>query len=253
MNVKLIAHTVLTDEFIDNLKQDVYLTIRDKERQALALTAIRTCYSHLKPTEVLNNEALRYFKTKASDNKGENEADRLTKHIVNSKHTSTLEHINYTFAIEDVSRSLLAQITRHRHFSYSVQSQRYVKFDSNSKSHGFDYFIPKSIKDNETDIKLFGIDETTILDLYEQFMDDTQMAYDLLREKGVPAEDARMILPNAALTNIVLTGNLRSILEFYSKRNPNTHAQSEIQELAEYIKDEVIKVDPWTKQFFNLT
>jgi thymidylate synthase (FAD) len=78
-----------------------------------------------------------------------------------------------------------------------------------------------------------------------------QKAYDKLREAGVPAEDARYILPNAATCNLTFTGNLRSILEFYGKRNPTTHAQWEIQELAEKIREEVIAVEPWSVNFFN--
>ena len=78
-----------------------------------------------------------------------------------------------------------------------------------------------------------------------------QIDYDVLRELGVPAEDARMVLPNATFTNIVLTVNLRGVLEFYSKRNPTTHSQSEIQDLAEKIRQEIVKVDPWTIEFFQ--
>lgn len=246
MNVKLLGHTQLSKEFLEQLTEDLQSDIHSGKitnGQAIALSAIRTCYSPNEPSKIINLEGNKYFGSTATDGESGTEADRLIRHIVNSGHTSTMEHINFTFSIEGVSRSLLAQLTRHRHFSYSVQSQRYVKFGSNDKSEGFDYVIPDSINDlNETGEKL-----TT----YNHLMSIIQDTYDKLREAGVPAEDARYILPNSATCNLVFTGNLRSILEFYNKRKKGTHAQAEIQNLAESIRAEVVKVEPWTDTFFS--
>jgi thymidylate synthase (FAD) len=242
MEVKLIGHTKLSDSFLETLNEQLQLDVVEgniTDGQAIALSAIRTCYSPNEPSEIVNTEASKYFGKVAKDGQGGTEADRLIRHIINSGHTSTMEHINFTFAIEGVSRSLLAQLTRHRHFSYSVQSQRYVKFGSEDKSQGFDFVTPHSVK--EKDITM----------IFEDFMEFIQDAYDKLREAGVPAEDARYLLPNAATCNLVFTGNLRSILEFCSKRGNGTHAQWEIQELAELIKEEVVKVEPWSESFFN--
>jgi thymidylate synthase (FAD) len=233
MQVKLIAHTQLSCEFYNQ----VFLGSQYEEvsdGQVVALTAIRTCYSHLKPSEIVEAEGEKYFGSNAKDGEEGTEADRLIRHIMRSGHLSTTEHINYTFAIEGVSRSLLAQLTRHRHFSYSVQSQRYVKLESDSKSGGFDYVTPKTAIETE----------------YLNIMNDIQKAYDELRKMGMKAEDARYVLPNAATCNLVLTGNLRSLLDFYSKRGEGTHAQWEIQELAEKLKEAVIDVEPWTESFF---
>lgn len=247
MKVKLIAHTQVSHEFrsvLDTLGFEKGIETTDG--QAVALTAIRTCYSPNEPSGIIENEASKYFGKTASDGQGGTDADRLIRHIINSGHTSTMEHINFTFAIEGVSRSLLAQLTRHRHFSYSVQSQRYVKFGSNDKAQGFDFVTPHTVEKNPKE-PYYG----DTVELYDEIMDSLQRYYDQLRSLGVPAEDARYILPNAATCNLVFTGNLRSLLEFYGKRNPTTHAQWEIQELAEIIKDEVIKVEPWTKSFFE--
>lgn len=241
MEVKLLAHTQLKDEFIEDTGDKTFHLMLDKkitDGQVVALSAIRTCYSHNKPSEILEVDGEKYFGLKASDGASGTDADRLFRHIVSSGHTSTLEHITFTFSIEGVSRSLLAQLTRHRHFSYSVQSQRYVKLESDSKSGGFEYVIPPTINDNEEMTEQFHL-----------FMEMIQEAYDNLRE-FVPAEDARYILPNAATCNLVLTGNLRSILDFYGKRS-SKQAQWEIRKLAEKIKEAVIDVEPWTEQFFN--
>ncbi|WP_433943640.1 FAD-dependent thymidylate synthase [Paenibacillus sp. SN-8-1] len=249
MNVKLIAHTALSEEFYDSFDYlDDYGSVilnpfdqeRYNERAAVALTAIRTCYSPLKPTEIVAKEGAKYFGNSASDGEGGTDADRLFRHITRSGHTSTLEHITYTFAVEGVSRALLAQLTRHRHLSFSVQSQRYVRMGSADKSGGFDYVTPVSINENAEAYRV-----------YDVAMNELQSVYDELRAAGVPTEDARMVLPNAATCNLVMTGNLRTFLDFYAKRRPGNGAQWEIANLAVHLRDEIVKVDPWLAPYFD--
>jgi thymidylate synthase (FAD) len=239
MNVKLIAHTQLSTD----LGNDAYSDVIDgvyTDGQAVALTAIRTCYSPGKPSEIVAKEGTKYFGKQATDGEGGTEADRLFRMIVRSGHSSTLEHLSFTFAIEGVSRALLAQLTRHRvGFSYSVQSQRYVKFGSNDRSGGFDYVVPKTTLINDDAERAFHM-----------AMQDAQAYYNDLRKAGVPAEDARAVLPNAAACNLVMTTNLRALLEFYKKRQPGKGAQFEIAQLAEELRKAVTEVEPWTDAFF---
>lgn len=248
MNVKLLAHTQLTEEF----KQLIYeMDLTPSDGQAVAFTAIRTCYAPGEPSDVIRKEGAKYFGNQATDGQGGSEADRLIRHIVQSSHTSTLEHLCFTFTVEGVSRSLLAQLTRHRvGFSYSVQSQRFVKFGSADKSGGFDYVTPITVEGNEK-MATFEGQSWRACDIYTDVMETMQNAYDALRSAGVPAEDARAVLPNAACCNLTMTANLRSLMDFYGKRNPNTHAQNEIQNLATALKDAVIAVEPWTEPFFK--
>ena len=243
MNVKLIAHTSLSSDFLATLNpgQDDELIFGSKERAAVALTAIRTCYSPLKPSEIVALEGGKYFGKVASDGGKGTDADRLFRQIVRSKHVSTLEHITYTFAVEGVSRSLLAQLTRHRQFSFSVQSQRYVKFGSDDKSGGFDYVTPPSLDAAD------GYTYQTYVEAMEMLQD----VYDRMRSKGVPAEDARYVLPNAAACNLVMTGNLRAFLEFYGKRRAGNGSQWEIADLAERFREEITKTDGWVAPFFD--
>ncbi|OUA56825.1 FAD-dependent thymidylate synthase [Bacillus thuringiensis] len=251
MKVKLLAHTQLSDEFYDSF--DVYnefIEIKGNELdksgatdgQVVALSAVRTCYSANKPSEIVAIEGDKYFGNKATDGGKGTEADRLMRHIIASKHTSTLEHITFTFAIEGVSRALLAQLTRHRvGFSFSVQSQRYVRFGSDDKSGGFDYAIPESVKTKGEDY----------VSHFKDIMREFQDSYDSLRRMGIPAEDARAVLPQAATTNLVMTVNLRSLLDFYSKRRKGNGSQAEIAELAEHLRKEVVKVEPRVDGFFE--
>lgn len=257
MNVKLLAHTQLSDDFISNMGDFAfteYLHEYITSGQAVALSAIRTCYSPNKPSEIVEKEGERYFGKKATDGEGGTDADRLIRMIVSSGHTSTMEHLTFTFAIEGVSRALLAQLTRHRvGFSYSVQSQRYCRLGSDDKSGGFDYVVPETItKDNRINGGTGGtFFEDNIHSLFSEFMESAQSMYDILREAGVPPEDARAVLPQAVACNLVLTANLRSLLDFYEKRRKGNGAQAEIAELAERLKDEVVKVEPWAEPFFE--
>ncbi|WP_423190653.1 FAD-dependent thymidylate synthase [Bacillus cereus] len=229
----------MEDNLPDELRED-YLSGKITAGQVIALTAIRTCYSANKPSEIVSLEGEKYFKRKATEGEGK-EVDRLIRHIMKSGHTSTVEHLGFSFAVEGVSRALLSQLTRHRiGFGFSVQSQRYVKFSSDSKSEGFDYVVPEKVKANE---KAYGE--------YLSIMDTYQSHYDHLIRLGIPQEDARSVLPQSATCNLVLTVNLRALLDFYSKRAPKKGAQFEITQLAEQLKEKVISVEPWCEAFFG--
>lgn len=244
MSVILLAHTQLSDDFKEKrfgIEGHTFKNPNETDGQSVALSAIRTCYSPGKPSEIVAKEGAKYFGKQATDGEAGTEADRLFRMIVRSGHTSTLEHLSFTFAIEGVSRALLAQLTRHRvGFSYSVQSQRYVRFGSNDRSGGFDYVIPDKVREK-------GVGAMAV---FKASMSGMQADYDALREQGVSAEDARAVLPQAATCNLVMTANLRALLEFYAKRQPGKGAQSEIAQLAEELKAAVISVEPWTEQFF---
>lgn len=241
LKVRLLAHTQLSSEYIKHLMiEDTPFRFTDGE--AVALTAIRTCYSHLDPWDIVRTEGHKYFEQEATDGLGGRESDRLFRTITHSGHTSTLEHINFVFAIHGVTRSLLAQLTRHRvGMSFSVQSQRYVRFGTNNKSGGFRYIIPPKVEEKgETAIKL-----------YEDIMHETQSWYDMLCDIGVSPEDARMVLPNAASVNLVMSANLTALMTFYGKRRKGNGAQWEIAEFAETLRSKVVEVEPWTDQYFE--
>lgn len=238
MQVKILAHTQLSEDARTALVDTE--ASRASDGQVVGLSAIRTCYSEHLPSMIAKLEAEKYFGRKATDGEGGTDADRLIRHIMNSGHTSTMEHYYVTFAVEGVSRTLLAQLTRHRHFGYSVQSQRYVKLDSDSRSGGASFVVPQSIQE-----------DAVAQEAFNDAVRYAQTFYDILREQGIPPEDARAVLPNATATNLVWSGNLRAFLEFYSKRGKMTHAQGEIQELAEHMKKQIVGIEPWTASFFR--
>ena len=135
--------------------------------------------------------------------------------IMSAGHTSTLEHASYTFAVDGVSRALTHQLVRHRIASFNQQSQRYVKFTD-----GLATVKPESVAANEETHAVFDEAIAAAIEAYEKLL-----------AAGVPAEDARYLLPNAAETKIVITMNVRELLHFFSLRCCN-RAQWEIREMA---------------------
>lgn len=154
-------------------------------------------------------------------------------------HESPLEHANFTFAIEGVSRSLLAQITRHRIASFSVQSQRYVRFDN------CEYVIPPQIAADAQALLLFEQAMRSAHESYKKIADILkENHYKTLTQGGMSEkraeqtaekranEDARFVLPNAAMTKMIITMNARSLRNFFALRCCE-RAQWEIRRLAD--------------------
>ena len=177
-------------------------------------TAARTCYSEKSPIELWEDAA-----TTPTDKKW-----KLVKQVLSSGHQSIAENVSFTFAIEGVSRSLLAQITRHRAgVVFAVQSQRYVEIKEDYELLGDDGTVT-----NETNY-LKRTDILNILDKYfvwdhsnyPQFHALLQSLYCYLfqvQEMGMKPEDARQVLPNATKTNITMSINLRELMHVANLR-----------------------------------
>lgn len=153
-------------------------------------------------------------------------AQELVEKVIALGHTSTLEHVSFTFAIEGVSRALTHQLVRHRIASYSQQSQRYVA------EHDFEYITPPSIANNDTARQKFVT-----------LMEHIRQCYNELTALGIPREDARYVLANATETKIIVTMNARALLNFFRLRCC-TKAQWEIRALAETMLAQVRQVAP---------
>lgn len=133
---------------------------------------------------------------------------------MDSGHESIAEHANFTFLIDGVSRVLLAQLTRHRIASFSVQSQRYAGLGDVAMCIIHDT-IPEDIRDDYTETF------NTLVDFFNKMV-----------ESGVPEEDARFIIPQGITTKLMMTMNARELRHFFSLRCCN-RAQWEIREMAE--------------------
>lgn len=180
---------------------NVELLYHTPDPQRAVATAARLCYAPVGAAELMETLS-------------EERIEKVLRTILESGHFSTLEHASYTFAIDGVSRAMTHQLVRHRLASYNQQSQRYVTFREEPE-----FIVPDSVV------------EAGAAEEYDAAVRAAFAAYADLVECGVPAEDARYLLPNACETKIVVTMNIRELLHFFELRCCN-RAQWEIREVA---------------------
>lgn len=181
---------------------DVRLLFHTPEPERAVAVAARLCYAPVGAAELMEEmsaEAIR----------------RVLRTIIESGHTSTLEHATYTFAIDGVSRAMTHQLVRHRLASYNQQSQRYVSYTDDPS-----FIVPPAVDaDPESRQAFLGACASAFLSYREAI------------EAGIEPEDARYLLPNAMETKIVVTMNVRELLHFFELRCCK-RAQWEIREVA---------------------
>lgn len=245
MKVKLIAHTPNPEEVVAQ--------------------AAKLCYSPVGVDEIME---------KLTPEK----IEKFVDHLATIGHESPLEHVNFTFAIEGISRVTTHQLVRHRLASYSQQSQRYVKLEQ------FEYIMPPEIEKDSYARTIFkkhmedsqkaydelveALIENKLDEKYPTWIEDTEdeyanlsteeqlqlnqnianlwaknhkKEYSALEKEAI--EDARYVFPNACETKIVCTMNARSLLHFFNVRCCN-RAQWEIRAMADEMLKECKKVAP---------
>ena len=210
MNVKLLAHT--------------------PNPEAVIASAARLCYSSATIDDLMK---------KSED--GESTRKYIDM-LMSLGHESPIEHVSFTFGIEGISRACSHQLVRHRIASYSQKSQRYVNETQ------FEYVTPEAIASDPVS-----------KDIYDETMQLLQGRYDFIRagliqkyvkdgmdEKAAEKkanEDARMVLPNACCTSIIVTMNIRSLFNFFKHRCCN-RAQWEIRAVANEMFRQCMSVAP---------
>ena len=202
---------------VDN-KPVVNLISKPENMLKTIYTACRTCYSADFPINIYDG----------TDD--EEKMLKLIERVISSGHFSTIEHIQVSFAVSNVSRACTHQLVRHRHMSFSQKSQRYVK-----EKGQFDYIIPPTIEKNPE-----------LKEKFENFMGEISKMYCEFTEAGIPAEDARFVLPNAAASSMVTSLNLREMIHLANIRLC-TRAQYEIRILVKMMCEELVKQEPWLK------
>ncbi|NLF83215.1 MAG: FAD-dependent thymidylate synthase [Candidatus Gastranaerophilales bacterium] len=179
----------------------------------------RTCYSADYPLKIWEKEA------------SEETMLKLVRKVLQSGHYSTIEHCHYVFTISGVSRACTHQLVRHRHMSFSQKSQRYVVEEGQ-----FEYITPATVVKSGLQVD------------YDNLMTQIAEFYDKMIESGIPAEDARFILPNAATSSMVASLNLREMIHVANLRLC-TNAQHEIRKLVKKMCELVIQKEPWLKDY----
>jgi thymidylate synthase (FAD) len=151
---------------------------------------------------------------------------KLIHYLFTANHTSPFEHAIITFLITNVSRSFLAQITRHRMGSFTSASQHYQKYDT------YPNILDPRMVDMEKVISI---------------CDDADWLYQDIIELGIPKEEARQVLPNAKAVNILWTVNARSLINFFNQRL----CKRNVQEMRIFAEELVLICTNWFPELFS--
>lgn len=208
---------------------NVKLLVYTPDPEKVIATAAKLCYSSSTIDEL-------------HDGLDEEKITKFINMLMSLGHESPIEHVSFTFGIEGISRACSHQLVRHRIASYSQKSQRYVNETQ------FEYVTPDAIAS-----------DPVTKDVYDETMQLLQGRYDFIRtgliqkyvkdgmdEKAAEKkanEDARMILPNACCTSIIVTMNIRSLFNFFKHRCCN-RAQWEIRAVANEMFRQCMEVAP---------
>lgn len=153
--------------------------------------------------------------------------EKTIRIILRNGHESPFEHASFTFGIDGISRACSHQLVRHRLASPNQQSQRYVKAHDKLRA-----IVPQKVKDNPV-----------AMSIWNDTVAQCAKGYAQLTDLGIPAEDARSVLPNATETHMIFTFNARELRHLFSVRCCN-RAQSEIREVAWQMLDLVKPIAP---------
>ncbi|QAX95030.1 ThyX-like thymidylate synthase [Streptomyces phage Sebastisaurus] len=224
MRVDTLAHTALnTGVMFSAYEYDVWGPSMAYDADALGEAAGRLCYKSF---------------DRPNPNTARN-ADYMAN-ILAQGHYSVLEHSSVTFLVRGVSRALLTELTRHRHLSFSVVSQRYVDYANTSP------VLPPALADVEPESQRANM-RMTVEGAYAFAVKQYEELVRKLRDQGLnrkqAREAARAVLPNAAPVDMVVTGNLRAWRDVLGKRH-HVAADKEIQEFAGLVLAELRKVAP---------
>ena len=212
--VRLLAHTKIDEKAISE-----YMGIQDASTDAETLLTMagRNCYrSFHRP-----------------NSKTYDDADYLRRTLGDQGHWSIAEHATATLYFTGVSRAFLAELTRHRHLSFSVESQRFINANDTS------IVLPPAVRNAPAQLQ-----EDYRLTAEEAVVDYIIMQRQLDNlPKKQRNEAARGLLPNCAETRMVVTGNLRAWHEVIERRT-QPDADVEMQEVMRLSREALHTVSP---------
>lgn len=189
----------------------------------------------------------------------EEKKETLISHLLDRGHFGPFEHPTATFAVKGISRSCMAQITRHRHVSFDVQSMRYVAFDDVDPAEveeGAMVVTPPSAHDADwigRNQQSGAVDDETVEKREEIFRRSVRQSvedYQELLDLGMPPEDARFVLPIGTEVNMVMSMNARMLMHVADMRAA-ADSQWEIRNMTEQILDLAEEWCPTTFEYYN--
>ena len=219
--VQLIGHTQLSNDLVpdgdtSNLQMDPQDGATDAE--TVIEYAGRSCYRSFHRPNPATREV----------------SDYLERTLFDQKHFSIAEHVQITVEVTGVSRAWTHEMVRHRAFKFSQESQRFIDMGN------FEAVLPPAIRDDwalETEVEeaLTGVSEA-----YSRLVNEL-LARGKTRKQA--REAARAVLPNAAATGIVISGDIRSWI-FMLDRRLRPDADAEFQEVAKLMLEAITPVAP---------
>ena len=212
--VSLLASTAINPESISEIMQ---LQPESSDAESLTVFAGRNCYrSFGRPNEATYKDS-----------------DYLNRTLFQQGHMSILEHATATLYFTGVSRAFLTELTRHRHLSFSVESQRFIN------ANDANIVMPPAVREHDMAARrdFIGRAEECLADYRV-----TQARLDHLPKKQ-RNEAARALLPNAVETRMVVTGNLRAWHEVIERRT-QPDADAEMQQVMRLAKAALNPVSP---------
>ena len=145
------------------------------------------------------------YKSEDKISEDDSSARKLVTNLINSKHEAMLEFVDITVKFT-CSRSIAQEITRHRLASFAMESQRYCAYNKDKFGNEVTFVLPSWVNDNES------------TELFIQTLKNTELTYFELLNKGLKAQEAREILPNATKTELNMKANLREWRHFFNLR-----------------------------------
>ena len=234
---------------------EVTLLEATEEPEALVCKAARNDYSDA----FVGGQSLSATMETVEGDSLDAKKETLIGHLLDHGHFGPFEHPQITFAVKGVSRSCMAQITRHRHVSFDVQSMRYVAFDD---------VDPAAVREGElvvtppsaTDPDWVGRNQTTDAvdaetvekrtEIFNDTIENAVESYQELLELGMPPEDARFVLPIGTKVNMVMSMNARMLMHVADMRAA-ADAQWEIRGLTEDLLDIAADWCPITFDYYE--
>lgn len=239
-------------------KPEVKLIAYTPNPELIVACAAKLCYSDVGMEDLLKKQT-------------PEGVEKFLNMLISMGHESPLEHINFTFGVENISRACSHQLVRHRLASYSQQSQRYVNLEKT-----FKYITPKEI-DKYANVKnrydnlmnhifeeYVAISHDLLVEYIYEFLSNNKIVFEqdirsdiehmkeYMKENHkrkynslvkLAIENARYVLPNSCETKIVFTMNARTLLNFLEHRTCN-RAQEEIQMMALEMQKHLMSVAP---------
>lgn len=182
---------------------------------------------------------------------------RLLDKFISRGHWGVFEHPQISLAVEGASRVVMAQVTRHRHMTFDIQSQRYVDFSGKEDPFKTPRTLQEPVDDDSGEIVrgegLVDLDDDVREEYRErgtELYDEMLALYEEMQEDGVPGEDARFFLPLGSKVNMGFSGNARALLHVMNIRM-KANAQWEARDLSGMMKQEFEDWMPMTAKIFE--